>query len=214
MPPEVCLIRHGIRQDFVDPSWKLSAREPNDTPLAEAGLRQAKDIAAALAGSGIRALYCSPFLRALQTAAPLSARIEAPILIEPGFGEWLNPEWFPAPPALLGTEAIARICPRVDFSYKPAHQTTGLEADETIEVRARVKTALEAIFRQRPGESFAVFTHGSPLGQTAAAILGNLDGVDMRMGSITRIACGESGFRLISSGSGHLAEEDTHFRFR
>ncbi|MEI6033100.1 MAG: histidine phosphatase family protein [Verrucomicrobiae bacterium] len=209
----IILIRHGIRQDFADPSWKLTAQEPNDTPLAEAGLRQGEDIARALEGSGIRAIYCSPFLRALQTAAPASMKLGIPLRIEPGFGEWLNPEWFSSLPRLLSLREAAGVCPLVDVSYIPLHSPAGLELDETVEVRARVKIALEAILQRSPGESFAVVAHGSPLGQSAEFLLGSLDGVDLRMGAITRIACGDGGFRLISSGSDHLGDEDSHLRF-
>jgi broad specificity phosphatase PhoE len=209
----IILIRHGIRQDFADPSWKFTAQEPNDTPLAEAGLRQAEDIARALEGSGIGAIYCSPFLRALQTAAPASKHLGIPLRIEPGFGEWLNPEWFCSLPRLVSLREAAGICPLVDASYIPIHSQAGLEQDETVEVRARVKIALEAILRRSPGESFAVVAHGSPLGQSATFLVGGLDGVDLRMGAITRISCGNGGFRLISSGSEHLGEGDRHLRF-
>ena len=210
---EIYLIRHGIRQDFVDPSWKLSAPEPNDPPLAEAGLRQGEDIAAALADSGIRAIYCSPFLRALQTAAASSNRLSIPVRIEPGFEEWLSPEYFSAPPSLLSLRDAIVICPLVDVDYIPTHTPDGLELDEAVEVRARVESSMEAILGHAHNEPFAVVTHGSPLGQSAAALLGTLDGVDMRMGSITRIACHDGVFELVSSGCDHLSDQDEYLRF-
>lgn len=214
---EIFLIRHGIRRDFEDPSWKLTAAEPNDPPLAESGLRQGGDIARALVDDGIepiRAIYCSPFLRALQTAAPAARLLDVPVRIEPGFGEWLSPEFFSTPPLLLSLRDAAEFCPMVDVGYIPAHTAGGLEGSETVEVRARVRLALETIQRRTPGESFAVFTHGSPLCQATAELLGGLDGVDTRMGSITRIVRGDDGrFALASSGCDHLRDGDTHLRF-
>ncbi len=210
---DIYLIRHGIREDFVDPSWKLTASEPGDTPLSEGGLRQACDIAGALTNSGIRAVYCSPFTRALQTAAPLSEHLVVPVFIEPGFGEWLSPEWFAAPPSLLPAHAAGRICPLTDPTYLPAHQTRGLEGDESVEVRARVKKTIETILARRPGESFAVVLHGSPLCQAAGLLLGTLDGIDTGMGAITHISFKSGIFALISSGSTHLRDNDHHLRF-
>jgi len=210
---EIYLIRHGVRQDFVDPSWKLSALEPNDPPLAEAGLRQGEDIAAALTDSGILAIYCSPFLRALQTAAASSKRTGIPVRVEPGFGEWLNPEFFSFPPRLLSGPNTAGVCPLVDADYIPAHTPGGLELDEAVEVRARVKSTIDTILLRAPGESFAAFTHGSPLGQSAVAFLGGLDGVDTRMGSITHIACHDGRFELVSSACDHLRDQDELARF-
>jgi broad specificity phosphatase PhoE len=216
-PAEIFLIRHGIRRDFEDPDWKLTASEPNDPPLAESGLRQAGDIARAMAGSGIqpiRAIYCSPFLRALQTAAPAAKLLGVPVRIEPGFGEWLSPEFFSVPPRLLSLAEAAAVCPTLDAGYIPVHTASGLEESETREVRSRVRLALETIQCRAPSESFAVFTHGSPLCQAAAELLGSLDGVDTRMGSITRVERGGDGcFVLVGSGCDHLGDADSHLRF-
>lgn len=210
---QIILIRHGIRRDFEDPAWKLSAENPDDPPLAAAGLEQAEDIARALVGSGIGAIYSSPFLRALQTAGPSGGLLGVPVRIEPGFGEWLSPQFFPAPPRLLTPEVAAATCPQVELSYQPAHVPDGLEADETVEVRERVKSALTTIMLRAPGESFAVFTHGSPLVQAVGGLFGHLDDVDTRMGSITRIACDDGKFTLVSSNCDHLCQTDTHLRF-
>lgn len=210
---QIYLIRHGIRRDFEDPAWKLSAENPDDPPLAAAGLGQAEDIARALVGSGIGAIYSSPFLRALQTAGPAAGLLGVPVRIEPGFGEWLSPDFFSGPPRLLSPEEAAAICPQVERSYRPAHVPGGLEADETVEVRERVKSSLESIMRRAPEESFAVFTHGSPLVQAVVGLLGRLEDVDTRMGSITRIACGDGKFTLVSSDCHHLRQTDTHLRF-
>lgn len=207
------LIRHGIREDFVNPAWKLTAKEPNDTPLSDEGLLQATDIAKALETSLIQAIYCSPFLRTIQTAAPLAAQLAIPVFLEPGFGEWLNPAFFPTLPVLLPINEVTTICPQIDLCYFPAHIISGWEADETIEVRMRVTNTIHQILAQNPGKSFAAIMHGSPLCQLAGALLGSLEGVDTRMGAITRISYDGETFTLISSDSTHLQKEDTHIRF-
>lgn len=210
---KIYLIRHGIRRDFEEPEWKLSAPNPDDPPLAAAGLEQAEDIARALAGTGICAIYSSPFLRALQTAAPAAGALGIPARIEPGFGEWLSPDFFPALPRLLSPQEAAVVFPHVEAAYLPAHVPQGFEAAETIEVRRRVTESLATIMRRAPGESFAVFTHGSPLAQAAHSLLGTLDDVDTRMGSITQILLKEGKFTLLSSDCNHLRKTDTHLRF-
>jgi hypothetical protein len=59
----------------------------------------------------------------------------------------------------------------------------------------------------------AIFTHGSPLGQGIARLLGTLEGIDLHMGSITTVAVSGGAARLVSSGSGHLRDPDPNLRF-
>jgi probable phosphoglycerate mutase len=54
-----------------------------DPPLSELGHRQAAALAAAYGKLPIEAIYCSPLLRAKQTAAPLAAALKLELFIEP-----------------------------------------------------------------------------------------------------------------------------------
>jgi broad specificity phosphatase PhoE len=210
---EIFLIRHGIRLDFVSPDWKENAEKPFDPPLADIGLQQAEDIAGALKMSGIKAIYSSPYLRAIQTAAASSHALDIEVRIEPGFGEWLNPGFFTDLPCLLSPREAVAICPLIDTAYEPAFVPSSLEPKEEIDVASRVDAVLKTIFHLAPADSFAIFTHGSPLCQAALKLLGHLDGVDTRMGAITRILRDGDELQLISSNSDHLRDKDAHLRF-
>ncbi len=56
----------------------------SDTPLTSNGIRQARQSAKHLAGCEIGVIYASPILRAMQTAAIISAELDCPIEIRPG----------------------------------------------------------------------------------------------------------------------------------
>ena len=70
------LIRHASAElslDIPEPDWALTSQ----------GERQARDLAAQLAAAwpGLRAVYCSPFRRAQQTARPLAAALGLPLQV-------------------------------------------------------------------------------------------------------------------------------------
>lgn len=85
-PRHFLLLRHGSRPDRgADPS------------LDALGFQQAKQVAAflqkELAGAPLAGLFASPFLRALQTAAPVAEALGLPIRVEWGFCEILAKGW-------------------------------------------------------------------------------------------------------------------------
>jgi broad specificity phosphatase PhoE len=114
----IWLARHGSRLDFDDPEWARSAARPYDPPLSGHGREQARGMADRLARVPIAYLFSSPFLRCVETAAPIAERVGVAIRIERGLSEWLNSEWFPEPPELLPLSVLAESFPRVDVTYR------------------------------------------------------------------------------------------------
>ncbi len=206
-------VRHGMRADFGNPSWRETADNPHDTPLSPSGLEQAGDVAAALAGTGIKRVFSSPFLRALETAHPLAVVLDVPLCIEPGLCEWLNPEWFDAQPRWMTADEAAVSFPRVDAGYKPALVPTFPEQSETGDVFARVRRTLDLVLSRHASGNLAFFAHGASLAQGIAGLLGGLEAIDLRTAAITHIAITPAGPRLVSSGSGHLRSKDGELRF-
>ena len=203
-PQRLFFVRHGLRRDTVDPLWAASADEPHDPPLCERGLAQADAVGRSLRGQSIEAVYSSPFLRALQTADAIAASLGLPVCVEPAFGEWLNPQWMSARPALLDERERKRRFPRVDDTYQPRGRSDFPEVDETREVRSRVCRAMEALWRDFPGQPFVVVSHGSPLGQLMAWMVPGVSGLNLDVASITRIDRARGGCRLMHSGVEHL----------
>jgi broad specificity phosphatase PhoE len=86
---EVLLVRHGETAD--NASARFQGRL--DTPLNDRGRAQSRALAQTLGDEGLRALYCSPLLRAHETASIVGAAIGLePILderlVEADAGEW------------------------------------------------------------------------------------------------------------------------------
>ena len=75
------LLRHG--QSEFNLHFTATRRDPgiNDPKLTELGHRQAEAAAEALGGEPIRRILCSPYTRALQTAAPVARRLGLPVTV-------------------------------------------------------------------------------------------------------------------------------------
>ncbi|RPJ62425.1 MAG: histidine phosphatase family protein [Acidobacteria bacterium] len=169
MADVIWLTRHGSRQDFVDADWHKTAERPHDPPLSAEGLVQAEQLAWRLEPEGITAVFSSPFLRCLQTAAPVANRLRLPIRVEPGFSEWLNPDWFPAPPQILPREAMVEHFPVVARDYSPQVHPTYPEDGET--VLRRTAEAATGIAQAYPGTVLYV-GHGATVYGSLYGLLG------------------------------------------
>lgn len=117
MSRSIWTIRHGNRLDFVHPEWFLTAEKRYDPPLSEDGLLQAETLCNTLDNQTIDHIFVSPFLRAIQTAYPIAQRLNIPLKIEQGLGEWLNPDWMTETPQLHSQNYLKREYPLLDFSY-------------------------------------------------------------------------------------------------
>ena len=88
---EIVLIRHG------EPEWVLDGLSVDNPPLTARGHRQAAAMAEYLKGSEFDEVFCSPLLRAKQTAAPLFEVLGRPETVDPWLEEIRNPIWHGTP---------------------------------------------------------------------------------------------------------------------
>lgn len=133
----VWVVRHGERADVVDPDWHLTAARPHDPPLTEHGFAQAAATGVALRGERVDAVYTSPFLRCVQTAAAVAKELGAPLRVEPGLCEWINKDWFgdshdPMDEG-MATRELERVVAgiggcKLDASYQPLWDSSGRAA--------------------------------------------------------------------------------------
>jgi broad specificity phosphatase PhoE len=81
------LLRHG--QSEFNLHFTATRRDPGitDPKLTELGHRQAEAAAEALGREPIRRILCSPYTRALQTAAPLAKKLGLPVTVTPSVRE-------------------------------------------------------------------------------------------------------------------------------
>jgi broad specificity phosphatase PhoE len=143
----ILLVRHG------ETDWNLERRVQghSDRPLNETGRAQAREVAAALAGEPIDAVYSSDLVRAHETAR-IVAEVRGlgvtavPDLRERNFGTWEG---------LTDDEIFERF---------PSAKTGAWGDGETREEMARrVLGALRRIAEAHPGGRVLVVSHGGPL---------------------------------------------------
>lgn len=208
----VFVIRHGMRADFEDPQWTTLSPRPWDPPLSPSGIRMANETAEALAGAGIRRIFCSPFLRAVQTAHPLSQRCGAMVCLEPGFMEFLLPAYMPWAPDFLPLEELRRHCPSIDAHWKPQVTPRWPELHENLWGAERVKRTLERIGLEGEGP-VAIVTHGAITHNTVFALTGNREGAHTGLCAINTLVRVSGGWKLQSANQDHLSEKEHALRF-
>ncbi len=136
---ELLLVRHGETDWNRERRWQGHA----DPPLNEAGRAQAAELAAALAGERLDAIYASDLRRAYETAEILGARLGLPVTSDPDLREIDVGSW----------------------SGLTREQLAGREWDgETQEAhRKRVLRAVRRVARLHPAGRVLVVTHGGSL---------------------------------------------------
>jgi len=88
---EIVLVRHG------QPEWVREGLNIHNPPLTELGHRQAAAMAEVLGREHFDEVFCSPLVRARQTAEPLFAALGRPETISPWLEEIRNPKWHGTP---------------------------------------------------------------------------------------------------------------------
>ncbi len=148
------LIRHGSTEANLVKPARLQGRR-QDPPLAELGVRQAEATRDLLAIRPIDHCYCSPLLRALQTAAIVAAPhgltpepIEA--LIECDIGEWEGKDW----PTIRADqpEAYRQFHAHPGHFAYPGGESFGM-------VHRRSAPVLENLLQQHRGQAILVVAH-------------------------------------------------------
>merc|ERR1712150_67236 len=165
------VLRHGSRPDHgADPALDMLGRK-------QAGLA-AKHLASELMGqpgtaSHVVAIFCSPFLRALETAAPLAIELGVPIFVEWGFSELLAHGWLQTEDPLpeLRSRALESLPMRdqLDMAYEsavmpeyPDVKGTILPGDDEMRRKPlrRHREAAHAALERAEGHSVLVVGHG------------------------------------------------------
>lgn len=152
-PAHLCIVRHG------ETDWNAQGILQGwlDVPLNDLGRRQARELAAAFAASGFERLYSSPLVRALETAAIITAALHLPPplrhdgLKERNFGVIQGipkAELAELNPALV--EKIVKRNPAAQFE----------DGEQMEEFADRVLGAVMDIGAAHPGGTLLVITHG------------------------------------------------------
>jgi probable phosphoglycerate mutase len=187
MHMELLLIRHGLP---VRRELESGAADPQ---LSEAGSAQAQHLAEYLSSETLDAVYSSPLRRAVQTAEPLAASQQVPLVIVDEVAEWdrHSNEYIPMEELKASGDPRWALMLRGEW---PAREQSPHE------FRDQVVARLEALVAVHNGQRIAVVCHGGVI----AGYLTHVLGIDEPHGffypnytSIHRIAAARSGQRTI-----------------
>ena len=193
---ELLLIRHAlpVRRELLE-----GAADPE---LSEAGLAQAERLADYLASEAVHAIYASPLRRAVQTAAPLAARLSLPVVEVDGIAEYdrLSSEYVPIEELKANNDPRWAQMLADDWSDRP---------ETKLEFTTRITDAIEGIVAAHRGENVAVVCHGGVINAYLARVLGTPDTTSFfypNYTSIHRIVAASGGQRqiLTINETGHL----------
>jgi broad specificity phosphatase PhoE len=148
------LVRHGATAANLAHPARLQGRR-SDPPLAPVGIRQAEATRELLARLPIQACYCSPLLRAVETAAIIAAPHKLtpmPIaeLIECDVGRWEGLDWDTIrdrePESYRGFMADPAANPYPD-------------GESFADVHIRAAPTLDRLIADHPGQTLLVVSH-------------------------------------------------------
>lgn len=158
------LVRHGETSFNVENVF----RGRMDVPLNEEGTRQALQLASALDGMPIRAVYSGPLSRTMETARPLAAALGLTPVPESAFDNIRLGEW-----EGRAKNVVMRECPDLwDCWVKRPEELQIPGGDSIPALRARVAEGIRLLLHRHQGETVAVVTHRSVLKVALAEMLG------------------------------------------
>ncbi len=149
----IIAIRHG------ETAWNVDTRIQGqlDIPLNDIGEWQAQQVALALAGEPVAAVYTSDLRRAHSTALPLATALGLPPQLEPGLRERgfgrLEGMTFAEIESALPEQA------RRWRTREPGYEPEG-GGESLLQFRERVTEAVHRLAARHPGEQIVVVGHG------------------------------------------------------
>jgi len=204
MAETVWAVRHGQRQDSVDPEWDATADRIHDPPLTELGRWAAWRVGRRFGerGQSLDAVYASPFLRAVETASEICTETGQEFRLEPGLGEHRNAGWFDAEPETVDTAELATLFDTLRLDNEPYVTPQFPESHE--DAMARIGRTTRRIAEADSGEVLLV-GHGITIGGVVAGLTGSADEADAPLCGLTRLERDGDEWRLDFSGdTAHL----------
>jgi broad specificity phosphatase PhoE len=166
-PVTLILVRHGATEANLARPPRLQGRR-SDLPLAGLGVRQAEAVRDLLAARAIDACYCSPLLRAAQTASIITrphglAPIPLEALTECDVGRWEGLDW----------ETIRRLDPGGFDRFHADPAASGYPGGESFaQVVERAGPVLDRLLDSQDANCILVVSHHVVLRTYLAGLLG------------------------------------------
>ncbi len=199
----IWIMRHGLRRDSIDPSWRKTAKNPDDPPLAQEGRLQAIDTGKFLSNKDIQLIYSSPFLRCIQTAGLIASIIKVPIRVEYGLSEALFAKWFSKMPDVSSITELKKEVEWIDEAYKSVVIPSFPENEEK-DTWERCARTMQRILADTKGNILLV-GHGASVAGMLNALTGTDENGNYSLCGLNRIETTETGWILRWSGEDHLS---------
>jgi probable phosphomutase (TIGR03848 family) len=147
------LIRHGVTAIT---GSVITGRLPGYS-LTPQGQKQAEAICASLSSMPIHAIYSSPMERALETAAPLAAKLGLEVQISQPFIEIDYGDWTGMTVSELMKSPDWKAFSRLRSTSRPPG------GESILDIQHRTSTEMERLCALHPGQTVAIFSHGDPI---------------------------------------------------
>jgi len=165
-------------QTAVALEWSKTTKMPQNPPLTRRGRQQAIELGQELVGKGITQIYCSPFLRCVQTAEAVAEMINCPFRVETGLCDWLIKAKYPTDPRpQMCSDSIFEVYPAADPEYPSLTATSELPyPEEDDQMRARLIRTMQHLVGDGHGASglnfgsILVIAHASGVEQLCRAL--------------------------------------------
>eukprot|EP01132_Coremiostelium_polycephalum_P001285 gene1285-1624_t len=173
MTSKLFITRHGIREDWVNPAWKLTAKRVSDTPLSLEGFNLAKELGSHCKlnqeSFGIKYIISSPMERCVQTANEVAIKLNLPIYIDYGIIEWAAYGHEQVEP--LSLNELMMIYTRIDGSYEPFSAEIPKEELQD-QLYERCKNCIQHLVKKF-NDPFLIVTHAAPYIALSRGIIGD-----------------------------------------
>ncbi len=199
----IWIMRHGIRQDNIDPHWRKTAKRADDPPLAQEGRLQAIETGKFLSNQDVQLIYSSPFLRCIHTAGLIANIIKVPIRIEYGLCEALLTKWFSKMPDLSSIIELKKEIEWIDETYKSVVIPSFPENGEK-DTWERCARTMQKILTDTTGNVLLV-GHGASVAGMIKALTGTSENGNYNLCGLNRIDSTGTGWILRWSGDDHLS---------
>jgi alpha-ribazole phosphatase len=184
------LVRHG-QTDYSLNNRLCGAIDP---PLNEHGLAMAEALGARYGKESWAGIWCSPQVRARQTALPTATRAGKELILDDGLREISYGEWEGRPEAEVQRDDAARF---QAWAAHPGHIAPP-GGESGLAIASRVLAALERIKQAHPSGKVLLVSHKATLRVLACALLG-VD-VDLFRARIAQKVCAVSIIDFKSTG--------------
>ena len=199
MTDTILIVRHGQRRDTVDESWSTVADRVHDPPLTELGRWAAWRVGRRFASATdtIDAVYASPFLRTVETAAEITDELGTSFRLEPGLGEHRNPAWFDTEPEIRSPEALATRFDDISLDHDPLVAPSFPETHT--DAMERIGETVRRLVETETGTLLLV-GHGATVGGAVHGLIGDAAVVETPLCGVTQLESMGERWRLQATG--------------